>query len=429
MIPTVKLICSSFSNMIATLQACMRPAVTSGCVEEPKTPFPYDECGWDCIDDTSGKLLNNTLVEKPRVEEISVILELGVWEVVDRPRDEVVFGTRWVDIKKGDEHKPFYRSRLVVQEYKRQADWSFFTATPPLEALRSLLICATIDELPNELGQPVAWTERAVLMLADVRRAHFHSPARRKVFVELPEEAGTDKSKVGRLLRSMHGCLDAGVNWEFAICQVMIALCFVQGRASPCIYRHLEKQFRVWVHGDDVVPLGYIINVRWFFMKVQEFWVVTNRGNPGPPEYHHCVQSIRVLSRIVERTADGITWEAGPRHAELIRKSFGVTGRSVTTPGVRDKLTDIEGEVPIDKEASDRYRANTMRAQYLSSDRPDIQIECRDLARKMQQPSNLDEMGLQRLARFSEVLHESNPCVIQTMQAVSELGRVFLVVR
>ena len=77
-----------------------------------------------------------------------------------------------------------------------------------------------------------------------------------------------------------------------------------------------------------------------------------------------------------------------------------MTGRSVTTPGVRDKLTDIEGEVPIDKEASDRYRANTMRAQYLSSDRSDVQIECRDLARKMQQPSNLDEMGLKRLARF-----------------------------
>ena len=51
-------------------------------------------------------------------------------------------------------------------------------------------------------------------------------------------------------------------------------------------------------------------------------------------------------------------------------------------------------------EAADRYRANTMRAQYLSSDRPDIQVECLDLARKMQQASNLDEMGLKRLARL-----------------------------
>ena len=183
----------------------------------------------------------------------------------------------------------------------------------------------------------------------DVRRAIFYSLARREVFVELPEEAGTDESKVGRLLTSMYGCRVAGVNWEFKICQVMIAIGFVQGRASPCIYRHLEKQLRVWVHGDDFVPLGYIVNVRCFFVKLQEFWVVTNRGILGPPGYHDCVQSIRVLGRIVEWTADGITWEADPRHEELIRKSFGVTGRSVTTPGVREKLTDIEGEVPIDK--------------------------------------------------------------------------------
>ena len=40
-----------------------------------------------------------------------------------------------------------------------------------------------------------------------------------------------------------------------------------------------------------------------------------------------------------------------------------------------------------------------MRAQYLSSDRPEIQVECRDLARKMQQPSNLDEMGMKKSVR------------------------------
>ena len=41
-----------------------------------------------------------------------------------------------------------------------------------------------------------------------------------------------------------------------------------------------------------------------------------------------------------------------------------------------------------------------MRPQYLSSDRPEIQVECRDLTRKMQQPSNLDEMGMKKSARF-----------------------------
>ena len=119
--------------------------------EEPKKLFPYDECGWDFIDDMSGKLLNDTLVEKARAEEIAVIHQLGVWEVVDRPHDEVVYGTRWVDVNKGNEDKPYYRSRLVVQEYERKAEWAFFNATSPLEALRSLLICATIEELSNDV--------------------------------------------------------------------------------------------------------------------------------------------------------------------------------------------------------------------------------------------------------------------------------------
>ena len=87
--------------------------------EESKTLFQYDESGWDYIDDTSGKLLNNTLVEKARAEEISVIREQVVREVVDSPHDKIVCGTRWVDISKGDEQKKFYRSRLVVQEYKQ----------------------------------------------------------------------------------------------------------------------------------------------------------------------------------------------------------------------------------------------------------------------------------------------------------------------
>ena len=106
-----------------------------------------------------------------------------------------MFGTRWVDIIEGDEDAPYCWTRFVVQEYKRQADWSFFTGTPPLEALRSIPICATNEELPNDVGQPVAWTELVALMLIDVRRAHFYCAARRKVFVELPAEACTDKNE------------------------------------------------------------------------------------------------------------------------------------------------------------------------------------------------------------------------------------------
>ena len=86
----------------------------------------------------------------------------------------------------------------------------------------------------------------------------------------------------------------------------------------------------------------------------------------------------------------------------LKRKAEGDRSDSEMEDSAIDSLavTDIVGEVLVSKEAADRHRANTTRAQYLSSDRPQIQVECWDLARKMQHPSNLDEMGLKRLARF-----------------------------
>ena len=106
-------------------------------------------------------------------------------------------------------------------------------------------------------------------------------------------------------------------------------------------------------------------------------------------------------------------------HQEIVRRDPRI---SYDTWESETKFTDIEGEVLVDKEASDRYRANTIRAQYLSSDRPGKQTECRDLTP--------DATAIEPCSSSKNVSHDSNPGVIQTkQQAVSELGRMFLLVR
>ena len=58
------------------------------------------------------------------------------------PRAEVVrngwkiIPTRWIDINKGEESNPNYRSRFVAKESKTAGGDGLFAATPPLEALR-----------------------------------------------------------------------------------------------------------------------------------------------------------------------------------------------------------------------------------------------------------------------------------------------------
>ena len=54
---------------------------------------------------------------------------------------------KWVDANKGDDEDPNYRSRLVAKDFKRKGDNSIFAPTPPLEALRALLLMATTPSL------------------------------------------------------------------------------------------------------------------------------------------------------------------------------------------------------------------------------------------------------------------------------------------
>ena len=56
----------------------------------------------------------------------------------DRTPPSPPIGCRWVDINKGDEDNPEYRSRLVAKEIKKDRNQDLFAATPPLEAKRLL---------------------------------------------------------------------------------------------------------------------------------------------------------------------------------------------------------------------------------------------------------------------------------------------------
>ena len=138
-----------------------------------------------------------------------------------------------------------------------------------------------------------------------------------------------------------------------------------------------------------------IFNVTWFFVKLQEFWVVTNRGILGPSGYHDCVQSIRVLGRLVEWTAEGITWEADPRHAgthqEIVRRD-----RMISSDTWSQRQAHRHRRGGPDRKR--RQLIALVQVRYVRSICPVTDLRYK--ARKLQQPSNLDEMGLKTLARF-----------------------------
>ena len=177
---------------------------------------------------------------------------------------QVPIGTRWVDVNKGDDDHPDYRSRLVAQEINSHKREDLFAATPPLEAKKVLMSFATTEGLGFQSGEK----EKGHKMdFIDVRRAYFHAKARRAVYVKLPKE-DDQIGMCGRLLKAMYGTRDAAQNWEHAYVDFLESAGFNHGVASPCVFYNQKRDVRVVVHGDDFTVLGAAIHLDWFRKQI-----------------------------------------------------------------------------------------------------------------------------------------------------------------
>ena len=80
---------------------------------------------------------------------------------------------------------------------------------------------------------------------------------------------------------------------------------------------------------------------------------------------------MRILNRVVSWTPRGLTYEADPRHAELIIQDLGLgDARAVVTPG-QDGV-EIDGDQnELDAARATRYRAISARCNYVLVDRAD----------------------------------------------------------
>ena len=122
-----------------------------------------------------------------------------------------IIKTRWIDINKGDDVNPKYRSRLVGKEFNTGEMEGLFEGTPALEGFRFLVHEAATVRSDEPLGSNV-------IMINDVSRAFFEAPATRNICVVSPSENKTDMDarhdRVGHLRMSLYGTRDASTNWQ-----------------------------------------------------------------------------------------------------------------------------------------------------------------------------------------------------------------------
>ena len=105
----------------------------------------FEESDWERYwDDTTGRELKKELVEAARAEELATVRSMKVWTKVAREECLRITGKppiklRWVDINKGDDEDPKYRSRIVAKEIRKDVRPELFAATPPIEYIKYLI--------------------------------------------------------------------------------------------------------------------------------------------------------------------------------------------------------------------------------------------------------------------------------------------------
>ena len=237
-------------------------------------------------------------------------------------------------------------------------------------------------------------------MVNGISRAFFHAKVTRDVYVQVPDEdkGQGEEDMCGKLRFSMYGTRDAAQNWHNEYTKQLVDVGFQQGLASPCIFYHPEKKIRSYVHGDDYVSTGSREALKWMQTKLEsKYHLKTQMLGPG----HE--QQLKIINRIVTwHNHRGITYEADPRHVELVIEQLGLQNAStVSTPGAREEgHTKEDNEESLNEKEATRYRAVIARCNYMSPDRPDIAFAVKELGRAMAEPTNGDAQRLKRLGRY-----------------------------
>ena len=380
------------------------------------------------FDDITGAHLDTQGVLPARQEELQWLHRAKVYE--KRTIEECWQRTgkgpitlKWIDRNKGDREHPNYRSRIVVREVKKQhaalPGHMLFSNMPPLEAVK--ILCSELaTRKKNKKGRDLR------LALYDISRAHFYGEARREIYVTLPP--GDEQEGYGAILKkTMYGTQDAS--------HVLKRKHFHQGQAWTSVFRHGELDIKLLVHGGDFLVLVDQEGQEYMQQVLKEKYEYRCDGEIGKGSGKH----LTILNRIVsyEQETGRVTYEADPRHAEMIIRQLNLqNAKSVTTPAEKKKNSEVLASVglpPVTAEQTTLYRSLVMRAQFLPQDRAALSEAVESLTRKIKAPNESDMKDLKRLGRYLvgrprvvNVYHPQRPTNVIKVHADSDHARCLL---
>ena len=171
-------------------------------------------------------------------EELNQFERSNVWNLVPRPNDHSIIGTKWIFRNKMDEHSNIVRNkaRLVAQGYSQEEGIDYEETYAPvarLEAIRMLLAFACFKNFK--------------LFQMDVKSAFLNGFINEEVYVEQPPgfEDPNFSNHVFKLSKALYGLKQAPRAWYERLSKFLIEKGFNRGKVDTTLF--------IKVKGNDIL--------------------------------------------------------------------------------------------------------------------------------------------------------------------------------
>ncbi|CAI5967133.1 unnamed protein product [Closterium sp. NIES-64] len=186
-------------------------------------------------------------------EEIRSLLDMGTWELVERPPGVNVMKNRWVLTTKYqvDDTVEREKARLVVKGFTQVYSAYYDETFAPVGSYVTLRIFLNIVAVHN-----------LNLMQLDMKNAFLQSKLDRVLYMSQPDYFNDGTGRVCKLLKSLYGLKQSPLLWYLALNDVLVGAGWKKSQVDEALYC---KAGKLWLHQQ-----GYADKLRRRFIDEEQ---------------------------------------------------------------------------------------------------------------------------------------------------------------
>ena len=316
-------------------------------------------------------------------EELNQFERNQVWELVPRPNNHQVIGTKWVFRNKLDEYGIITRNkaRLVAKGYNQEEGIDYEETYAPvarLEAIRLLLAFACIMDFK--------------LYQMDVKSAFLNGYIQEEVYVDQPPgfENFEYPNHVFKLKKALYGLKQAPRAWYERLSKFLLEKGFQRGKVDTTLFiKHKNNSILlVQIYVDDIIFGATDESLcKEFASNMQEEFEMSMMG-----------ELTFFLGFQIKQTKHG-TFVSQSKYCKELLKRFGMdNSKEMATPMSTSCYLDKDEEgKPVD---ITKYRGMIGSLLYLTASRPDIMFSVCMCARYQANPKESHLSAVKRIMRY-----------------------------